>query len=90
MERINDVIVRENVANCVNVAEELKQSAQTFKIKLENFSSAWQSANATKVKTTIDNIINDFDIIINNLNIVNSRIDKTANDIQTVNQSSLN
>ena len=36
MERINDVIVRENVANCVNVAEELKQSAQTFKIKLEN------------------------------------------------------
>ena len=39
MERINDVIVRENVANCVNVAEELKQSAQTFKIKLENFSS---------------------------------------------------
>ena len=90
MERINDVIVRENVANCVNVAEELKQSDQTFKIKLENFSSAWQSANAAKVKTTIDNIINDFDIIINNLNIVNSRIDKTANDIQTVNQSSLN
>ncbi len=53
MERINDVIVRENVANCVNVAEELKQTAQNFKVNLETFSAAWQSENASKVKATI-------------------------------------